>query len=80
MRNEEDRHQQDDVKTYEELMKSNAPLQDYLKVASLANLALVKPSPGGWKGRGDPLEVAIQVFISRFNYNCERLKMEDSWS
>lgn len=79
-RNEEDRHQQDDVKPYEELLKSNAPLQDYLNVASLANLAHVHKRPDGWKGRGDPTEVAIQVFVSRFNCNRERLIKEDSWS
>ncbi|XXH02307.1 P-type ATPase [Hypoxylon texense] len=47
-------------------------LSDFLYVASLANLATVSPRDGVWNARGDPTEVAIQVFASRFDWN--RLK------
>ncbi|KAL8957137.1 MAG: hypothetical protein Q9193_005509, partial [Seirophora villosa] len=79
VKNEEDGDQEGDVMPYEELLKDNSPLQDYLNVASLANLANVHESGDGWKGRGDPTEVAIQVFVSRFNCNRERLTREESW-
>ena len=65
---------------YRDLLENNAPLQDYLNVASLANLAHVRETPDGWKARGDPTEIAIQVFVSRFNWNRERLVKEESWS
>src|SRR5262245_55161956 len=56
--------------TYEDLMDNNPYLLEFLKVASLANLAHVHEShEGGWNARGDPTEVAIQVFASRFNWN-----------
>jgi len=44
---------------------------EYLKIASLANLAHVHPNHegDGWNARGDPTEIAIQVFASRFNWN-----------
>lgn len=49
-------------------------LLEFLKVASLANLAVVQESsPGQWEARGDPTEIAIQVFASRFDYNRSRL-------
>jgi potassium/sodium efflux P-type ATPase len=45
----------------------NQALKDYLKVASLANLAHVhQNNEGEWNARGDPTEIAIQVFASRF--------------
>lgn len=31
-----------------------------------------EPSPGGWDARGDPTEIAIQVFTSRFDWNRRR--------
>lgn len=53
--------------SFEELLENNKPLQDYLKVASLANLANVhQNNEGEWLARGDPTEIAIQVFASRF--------------
>ncbi|KAF2711311.1 sodium P-type ATPase-like protein [Pleomassaria siparia CBS 279.74] len=56
--------------TYEELLKENTHLLEFLKVASLANLAHVHESDkGNWTARGDPTEIAIQVFASRFNWN-----------
>ena len=53
--------------TYSELLENNQTLKDYLKVASLANLAHVHQTENGdWNARGDPTEIAIQVFASRF--------------
>ncbi|CAJ2501190.1 Uu.00g040430.m01.CDS01 [Anthostomella pinea] len=62
---------QDDRKSKEELLKDNTPLLEFLKVASLANLATVYKSTesDGWTARGDPTEIAIQVFASRFDWN-----------
>lgn len=58
------------TETYEDLLADNPHLVDYLKVASLANLANVhQTSEGAWNARGDPTEVAIQVFASRFKWN-----------
>lgn len=55
---------------YAELLQDNAPLKDYLRVASLANLATVHQTESGeWNARGDPTEIAIQVFASRFQWN-----------
>lgn len=55
---------------YGELLQNNDPLKDYLRVASLANLATVHQTDnGGWNARGDPTEIAIQVFASRFQWN-----------
>ncbi|QIW96105.1 hypothetical protein AMS68_001623 [Peltaster fructicola] len=45
-------------------------LQEYLKVASLANLATVHETDSHeWHARGDPTEIAIQVFAARFKHN-----------
>ncbi|KAF2087428.1 Na(+)/Li(+)-exporting P-type ATPase [Saccharata proteae CBS 121410] len=55
---------------YQALLENNQHLEEYLKVASLANLAHVHESePGVWNVRGDPTEIAIQVFASRFDWN-----------
>ena len=52
---------------YVRLLEDNQALKDYLRVASLANLANVHQNNEGiWTARGDPTEVAIQVFASRF--------------
>ena len=53
----------------DELLKNNQFLSDFLNVASLANLATVYESNGEWHARGDPTEIAIQVFASRFGRN-----------
>ncbi|RBA11856.1 sodium transport ATPase, partial [Fusarium proliferatum] len=57
----------------EEVVARDPTLQEYLNVASLANLATVHQVQGEWHGRGDPTEIAIQVFASRFNWNRLRL-------
>ena len=57
------------IKPAELLASSKSRLQEFLAVASLANLATVYEKDGGWHCRGDPTEVAIQVFSSRFDWN-----------
>lgn len=49
-------------------------LRHFLNIASLANLAIVHPGKeeNKWIARGDPTEIAIQVFAARFNWNRTR--------
>jgi P-type Na+/K+ transporter len=54
---------------YEDLLEDNGALEDFLFAASLANLATVHETKGEWHARGDPTEIAIQVFASRFDFN-----------
>ncbi|KAK2751013.1 hypothetical protein FQN57_000088 [Myotisia sp. PD_48] len=59
----------------EELLKDNKCLEDFLNVASMANLSHVYISDTDgkeWHARGEPTEIAIQVFASRFNWNRDR--------
>ncbi|KAK2882620.1 hypothetical protein FQN49_000159 [Arthroderma sp. PD_2] len=59
--------------------ESDYHLDEFLNVASLANLAVVREtSTGEWEAHGDPTEIAIQVFASRFNWNRSRLTTGDS--
>lgn len=51
------------------LQDSFQSLQRFLRVGSLANLATVHEKENVWHARGDPTEIAIQVFVSRFNWN-----------
>lgn len=51
------------------LTKDNSELNDFLMIASLANLARLHQNKGEWTAHGDPTEVALQVFASRFDYN-----------
>ncbi|KAL4794409.1 hypothetical protein BDV19DRAFT_390249 [Aspergillus venezuelensis] len=56
-----------------DLIKDNKTLEDYLNVASMANLAFVHRSEGNeWQARGEPTDIAIQVFASRFNWGRDR--------
>lgn len=75
---------EDDQKSCQQLLDQNLPLEEFLKVASLANLATVyKSTEGeGWTARGDPTEIAIQVFASRFDWNRKKLVDGDAatWS
>lgn len=53
---------------------ANEALKHYLDIASLANLAVVEKGhkddgPEEWLVQGDPTEIAIQVFVTRFNWN-----------
>lgn len=60
----------DQPSDYGVLLQDNEALKDYLRVASLANLATVhRNDAGAWHARGDPTEIAIQVFASRFQWN-----------
>ena len=59
-----------DAVGFEKLLSNNPYLHDYLNVAAMANLAHVyQGSDGSWYARGDPTEIAIQVFASRFGWN-----------
>jgi len=60
------------------LTNSKSRLQDFLAVATLANLATVYEKNGGWHSRGDPTEIAIQVFSSRFGWNRIALASGDN--
>ncbi|KAI9035863.1 cation-translocating P-type ATPase [Aspergillus affinis] len=57
----------------EGLVVGNRQLEDFLDVASMANLSHVyKSEQGEWSARGEPTEIAIEVFASRFNWNRDR--------
>ncbi|KFA59984.1 hypothetical protein S40285_08482 [Stachybotrys chlorohalonatus IBT 40285] len=60
------------------LEDSKYRLQDFLNVASLANLATIHQKEDGWHARGDPTEIAIQVLASRFSWNRLTLVGEKS--
>ena len=64
---------------HEGWLNENPRLEDFLRVASLANLAHVHLGRDGWKAQGNPTEVAIQVFASRFDRGRNRLTQELSW-
>ena len=58
------------IKAASELLEgSKVALSSFLRVSSLANLATVSETEGTWTARGDPTEIAIQVFASRFGWN-----------
>ncbi|KAF6806786.1 potassium/sodium efflux P-type ATPase [Colletotrichum sojae] len=64
------------------LQQSKSTLAAFLHVASLANLATINKKDDQWVARGDPTEIAIQVFASRFDWNRLRLTTGESaeWS
>ena len=49
------------------------PTEHFMNIASMANVAHISQVEGEWHARGDPTEIAIQVFASRFNWNRTRL-------
>ena len=58
----------------QELLQENAELEQYLNITSLANLAKVyRSADGTWHAQGDPTEIALQVFASRFDRGRKRL-------
>lgn len=59
------------------LVKEDATLREYLNVASLANLASVHQVNDEWHARGDPTEIAIQVYAARYDWNRLRLSTGD---
>jgi len=64
----------------EALLEDNKQLRDFMFVASLANLAHVykNKEDGTWQARGDPTEIALQVFASRFGYNRSKFLEGDT--
>ncbi|KAL2022487.1 hypothetical protein VTK56DRAFT_5316 [Thermocarpiscus australiensis] len=60
------------------LANSKSRLQEFLTVAALANIATVFEKEGEWYARGDPTEIASQVFASRFGKNRLVIMKEDS--
>ncbi|KAK1957444.1 potassium/sodium efflux P-type ATPase [Colletotrichum sublineola] len=64
------------------LQNSKSSLAAFLHVASLANLATITKKEDQWVARGDPTEIAIQVFASRFDWNRLRLTAGEApeWS
>lgn len=62
----------------EDLLRDNHDLENFLNIASLANLAHVHKTDNEWKARGDPTDIAIQVFASRFNWNRSRWTGENA--
>ncbi|KAF4544872.1 ATPase P-type K/Mg/Cd/Cu/Zn/Na/Ca/Na/H-transporter [Lasiodiplodia theobromae] len=68
----------EDASTYEKLLHQNPNLMEFLKVSTLANLAHVhQGDDGSWHARGDPTEIALQVFASRFQLNRTRFTSGD---
>ncbi|GAA5902891.1 hypothetical protein JCM5296_006324 [Sporobolomyces johnsonii] len=61
--------------TAPELIESSGkPLETFLNVASLCNVAKVFHKEGeGWTARGDPTECAIQTLAHRFDWSREKL-------
>lgn len=59
----------------------DGPMADFLNVASLANLARIYHGSSYWGARGDPTEVALQVFASRFDWGREKFvsKTDPIW-
>ena len=55
--------------------EQNAALEGFLRIASLANLASVFKDPGSgeWNARGDPTEIALQVFAMKFGWGRKQL-------
>lgn len=73
----------DDEKGVDPTDLLNPHLEQYLNVASLANLAHVhKNDEDEWTARGDPTEIALQVFASRFDWNRNRFTQgeDPAWS
>lgn len=70
------------VASHDVLLKDNTNLANFFNIASLANLASVHRTENEWKARGDPTDIAIQVFASRFDWNRSRWQAEDNpiWS
>ncbi|KAI5363970.1 Putative P-type ATPase, HAD-like superfamily, P-type ATPase, haloacid dehalogenase [Septoria linicola] len=64
----------------EELVNDSPHLKSFLDVASLANLSHVTKSKEDdqWHARGDPTEIAINVFASRFGWNRTKMTTGDS--
>ncbi|KAJ9157617.1 Potassium/sodium efflux P-type ATPase [Pleurostoma richardsiae] len=55
------------------LKESDTQLEEFLCVSTLANLATINEKDGKWVTRGDPTELAIQVFSRRFDWTRAQL-------
>ncbi|KAJ5100551.1 hypothetical protein N7456_006603 [Penicillium angulare] len=56
-----------------DLLEDNDHLKSFLDVAALANLAHIhKTASDEWQARGEPTDIAIQVFASRFDWGSDR--------
>lgn len=69
----------------DDLVADNTVLQEFLNIGAMANLAHLHRSEqegNQWQARGEPTDIAIQVFSSRFNWNRNRLTKGDKplWS
>jgi Na+-exporting ATPase len=60
--------------------KSNSNISSFLDVAALANISTVwqGPEDGVWHARGDPTEIAINVFAARFGWS--RTQLIGAWN
>ncbi|KAJ5946160.1 hypothetical protein N7454_002999 [Penicillium verhagenii] len=57
----------------QDLIKDNEELKSFLNVAAMANLAhLHKSAQDEWQARGEPTDIAIQVFASRFDWGSDQ--------
>jgi potassium/sodium efflux P-type ATPase len=64
---------------YAQLLADNEELKRFLDAASLANLAKVHIGDNGeWHARGDPTEIAIEVFACRFDWYREKWTKGDN--
>ncbi|KAK0112585.1 hypothetical protein ONS95_014330 [Cadophora gregata] len=73
-RQNETGNKKEDADGWAQFDANDPDLLSYLRIASLANIAQVeKGVEGVWKARGDPTEISIQVFASRFNHNRDKL-------
>jgi Na+-exporting ATPase len=63
------------------LLQGNQKLEGFLNVSSLANLASVFKDrvSGEWNARGDPTEIALQVFVMKFGWGRKSLQ-EKGWT
>lgn len=64
-----------------ELLEGNQELEAFLNVSSLANLASVfkDNDSGEWDARGDPTEIALQVFVMKFGWGRKSLQEKKGW-
>ena len=69
----------DDGVPHTQLLEDNNRLKGFLDAASLANLAKVHTDDNGeWHARGDPTEIAIEVFACRFDWYREKWTKGDN--
>jgi magnesium-transporting ATPase (P-type) len=59
----------------------NPDLERFLFSSALCNLATIRQNSesGAWQAMGDPTEIALQVFATRFGYGKKVLEKEHGW-